>query len=168
MAKLFHTNLITSSSYSCSLHLYPENVFYTYFYICLYLLCIYVYRTKVNPVKIHRLHFGCYTSLVSFNIEWATLWLNWERISLQCRRPGRIPWRRKRQPTAVLLPGEFHGQRSQAGCSPWDRRVRQDCVTNFYFFFFLYRIVPLLLFIHDTKWLYFKRMEVSCWVILTF
>ena len=24
----------------------------------------------------------------------------------------KIPWRKKRQPTPVLLPGEFHGQRS--------------------------------------------------------
>ena len=48
-----------------------------------------------------------------------------------CRRPqrcrfdpwvGRIPWRRKWQPTPVFLPGEAHGQRSlqtEAGCSPW-------------------------------------------------
>ena len=28
------------------------------------------------------------------------------------------PWRRKWQPTPVFLPGEFHGQRSQAGYSP--------------------------------------------------
>ena len=34
------------------------------------------------------------------------------------------------QPTPVLLPGEFHGQRSQAGYSPWDCRVRHDWVTN--------------------------------------
>ena len=32
---------------------------------------------------------------------------------------GKIPWRRKWQPTPVFLPGEFHGQRSLAGCSPW-------------------------------------------------
>ena len=25
---------------------------------------------------------------------------------------GKIPWRRKWQPTPVFLPGEFHGQRS--------------------------------------------------------
>ena len=31
---------------------------------------------------------------------------------------GKIPWR-KWQPTPVFLPGEFHGQRSQAGYSPW-------------------------------------------------
>ena len=28
-------------------------------------------------------------------------------------------WRRKWQPTPVLLPGESHGQRSLVGCSPW-------------------------------------------------
>ena len=32
---------------------------------------------------------------------------------------GRFPWRRKWQPTPVLLPGKSHGQRSLAGCSPW-------------------------------------------------
>ena len=31
---------------------------------------------------------------------------------------GKIPWRQKQLPTPVLLPGEFHGQRSLAGCSP--------------------------------------------------
>ena len=35
-------------------------------------------------------------------------------------------WRRKRQPASVFLPGEFHGQRSLAGCSSWGRRVRHD------------------------------------------
>ena len=29
------------------------------------------------------------------------------------------PWRRKELPTPVFLPGEFHGQRSLAGYSPW-------------------------------------------------
>ena len=31
---------------------------------------------------------------------------------------GRIPWRRKWQPTLVFLPGESHGQRSLVGCGP--------------------------------------------------
>ena len=45
--------------------------------------------------------------------------------SLQCRRPvfspwvGKIPWRREWLPTPVFLPGEFHGQRSLVGYSPW-------------------------------------------------
>ena len=30
-----------------------------------------------------------------------------------------FPWRRKWQPTPVLLPGESHGQRSLADYSPW-------------------------------------------------
>ena len=32
---------------------------------------------------------------------------------------GKIPCRREWQPTLVLLPGEFHGQRSLVGYSPW-------------------------------------------------
>ena len=35
---------------------------------------------------------------------------------------GKIPWRRKWQPTPVFLPGEFHGQRSLAGYSPWGHK----------------------------------------------
>ena len=50
---------------------------------------------------------------------------------LQCRRclrlefdpwVGKIPWRRKWQPTLVFLPGKSHGQRSLVGCSPWGRK----------------------------------------------
>ena len=43
----------------------------------------------------------------------------------KCRRPGiapwvrTIPWRRAWQPTPVFLLGEFLGQRSLAGYSPW-------------------------------------------------
>ena len=43
----------------------------------------------------------------------------------RCKRPGfnprvgKIPWRRKWQPTPVFLPGDSHGQRGLAGCSPW-------------------------------------------------
>ena len=32
---------------------------------------------------------------------------------------GKIPWRRKWQPTPVSLPGKSHGLRSLAGYSPW-------------------------------------------------
>ena len=37
---------------------------------------------------------------------------------------GKIPWRRKWQPTPVFLPGEPHGQRRLAGCSPWGHKSR--------------------------------------------
>ena len=48
----------------------------------------------------------------------------------QCRRGkrlvfnpwvGKIPWRRKWQPTPAFLPGESHERRSLVGCSPWGR-----------------------------------------------
>ena len=55
----------------------------------------------------------------------------------QCRRPGFDPWvgkiprRRKWQPTPVFLPGKSHGQRSFAGCSPWDhKRVGHNLATK--------------------------------------
>ena len=32
----------------------------------------------------------------------------------------KISWRREWLPTPVFLPGEFHGQRSLAGYSPWE------------------------------------------------
>ena len=35
---------------------------------------------------------------------------------------GKIPQRRKWKPTPVFLPGEFHGQRSLEGYSPWDHK----------------------------------------------
>ena len=58
-------------------------------------------------------------------------WLSGKKIHLQCRshrRPGfdpwarKIPWRRKWQPTPVFLPGDFCGQRSLVGYSPWGRK----------------------------------------------
>ena len=40
--------------------------------------------------------------------------------AMQATWVGKIPWRREWLPTPVLLPGEFHGQRSLAGNCPWD------------------------------------------------
>ena len=34
----------------------------------------------------------------------------------------KIPWRRECLSTPVFLPGEFHGQRTLVGYSPWDRK----------------------------------------------
>ena len=55
--------------------------------------------------------------------------------SCQCRRHRRlrfdppvwkIPWGREWQPTPILLPREFHGQRSLVGYSPWDQYKELD------------------------------------------
>ena len=55
-----------------------------------------------------------YPSLKSFS-SWSRV-AQWKKIHLQCRElnpwVGKIPWRRKRQPISVFLPGESHGQRS--------------------------------------------------------
>ena len=54
--------------------------------------------------------------------------VQWWRISLPMQEMqetrvqslgGKIPWRRKWQPTPVLLPGKSHGQRSLVGYRPW-------------------------------------------------
>ena len=45
--------------------------------------------------------------------------LNW---SESIPRSGKIPWKRKWQPTPVFLPGKSHGQRSLAEYSPWGRK----------------------------------------------
>ena len=62
------------------------------------------------------------------------MWLSWERIRLQCGRPGfdswvgKIPWRRERLPTPVFWPGEFHGKVHEVTKS-WTQ------LSDFYFYF---------------------------------
>ena len=54
----------------------------------------------------------------------------------RCRRHGfnpwirKIPWRRKWQPTPVLLPGKFHGQQKPTLQSMGLQRVRYDWVSD--------------------------------------
>jgi len=71
--------------------------------------------------------------LCTFNILFS-LWgfsggASGKEPACQCRRikrywfnpyVGKIPWRRKWQPTPVFFPGKSHGQRSLMGYSPWD------------------------------------------------
>ena len=80
--------------------------------------------------------------LFSFAFHFSCPFISWHQGSLgfpggsvgkgnclQCVRPGFIPWvwkilwRREWQPTLVFLPGEFHGQRSLTGCSPWSCKM---------------------------------------------
>ena len=63
---------------------------------------------------------------------------------LQCRRPrfnpwvGKIPWRRKWQPTPVILPGKSHGQRSLVGYSPWGHK-EPDATERLHFCFMIWQ-----------------------------
>ena len=52
---------------------------------------------------------------------------------------GKIPWRRKLQPTPVLLPGKSHGRRSLVGCRPWGLE-ESDTTEQLPFHFSLSRI----------------------------
>ena len=61
----------------------------------------------------------------------ATWWFFGEESTCQCKRcrynpwVGKIPWRRKWQPTPVFLPGKSCEKRILAGYSPWGhKRVR--------------------------------------------
>ena len=64
--------------------------------------------------------------MLSFWLNCIHIWLRWYSVCLQCGRPrfnprvGKSLWRRKWQPTPVLLRGKSHG-RSLVGCSPWGR-----------------------------------------------
>ena len=56
---------------------------------------------------------------------WLPRWFSSKEPTCLCRRyifdtwVGKIPWRRKWQPTAVFLPGKSHGKRRLADYSPW-------------------------------------------------
>ena len=64
-------------------------------------------------------------------------WLRGKESTCQCRRcefdpwVGKMPWKRKWQPTPIVLPEKFHGQRSPVGFSPWScKGVGYDLVAN--------------------------------------
>jgi len=46
---------------------------------------------------------------------------------------GKIPWRRKWQPTPALLPGKSHGRRNLLGYSPWGHK-ESDTTERLHFF----------------------------------
>ena len=51
---------------------------------------------------------------------------------MQAQSPGQEhPLEKEMAPTPVFLPGEFHGQKSPVGYSPWGhKRVGQDLATT--------------------------------------
>ena len=75
-----------------------------------------------------------------------------KELASQCGRPGfdpwvgKIPWRRKWEPTPVLLPGESHGQRSLAGDSPWSHKMLYTTEATWHTQSFQYNILlPIFL-----------------------
>ena len=87
--------------------------------ICLSYIYVYIHEIYVFVYMKYK-HIYLYT----WNIP---RWLSGKESVCQCRRHrrrgfdpwvGKIPWRRKWQPTPGFLPGESHGQRSLVGYSP--------------------------------------------------
>ena len=76
---------------------------------------------SVGEKKAFDLNVVVWVGLYPQRLPW---WLRLLRVFLHCGRPGfspwvgKIPWRRKWQPTPVFLPRKSHAQRSLAGYSP--------------------------------------------------
>ena len=114
-------------------------------------VCVYIYITNIMVLRniilffkstqnIHQDRLKCHAIKTSFD--------KFRRIKIiphilggtsgrgkestcQCRKykklgfdpwVGKIPWRRKWQPTPVFLPERFHGQKTLAGPSPWGHK----------------------------------------------
>ena len=72
------------------------------------------------------IQFSDITAWFFFNWVGLPWWLSVKESTCQCRRRhgfdpwvGKIPWRKKSQPTSAFLPGKYHWQRSLVGYSPW-------------------------------------------------
>ena len=89
----------------------------------------------------------------------------------------KIPWRRKWQPTPVLLPGKFRGQRSLVGYSTWGRKEMDmtECThthththahtlgsRTFYFSMYSHMISGHILFTQMNDW-QMTRLGNSCY-----
>ena len=70
---------------------------------------------------------------------------------LQYRRPrlnplvAKIPWRREQQPTPIFLPGEFNGQKSLAGYSPWHHKESERLTASVFSLRFKVRLFEIFL-----------------------
>ena len=73
---------------------------------------------------------------------------------------GKIPWRKKRQPTPVFLPGKSHGQRSLVDYNLWGR-TESDMIEGL-------SIYALMLFCHSFLPSAFGALSVGSWVSLIF
>ena len=75
-------------------------------------------QSEPRSLRIREGWFSTGASLVAQMVKnLPTMWETWVR-SLGLKDPLEKGW----QATPVFLPGEFHGQRSLVGYSPWDHK----------------------------------------------
>ena len=89
----------------------------------LFLSVLSIYSAMLYKALIHSTKFSGYLRASRTSLQAQTV----KRLpTMQDTRfnpwVGKIPWRRKWQPTPVLLPGKFHGRRILVGYSPWGRK----------------------------------------------
>ena len=116
------------------------------------------------------------------NVCLSSLMAQWQTIPLQCRRLRRCGfapwvkqtlWRRKWQPTSVYLLGEFCGQRSLAGYSPWghkesDKTERLNTFALSYSEHVFYHCQILIAFQIGTAWLFRLRINLQSYIIISY
>ena len=90
---------------------------------------------------------------------WLPWWLSNKEYCCQCKRcirhrfslwVGKIPWRRKWQPTPVSFSGKFHGQRSPVGYSPWGHK-ESNMTEHMYFWYSLLNTALFLLVVLESS-----------------
>ena len=103
--------LVTVNPISCNMGSVPYVLFLTLSFIIL--------SWKFIAYRRNTYNFSCN------RLPW---WLRWWSDGQQCGRHrfnpwvGKVLWRRKWQPTPVLLPAKSHGRRSLVGYSPWGHK----------------------------------------------
>ena len=102
-------------------------------------------------------------------------WLSAEEHVCQCRRckrsgfhprVGKIPWRRKWQPTPVFLSGKSPGQRSLEGYSPWGLKesdMTERLSAHIYIYTHICLGLPRWLSGKDSTCLY-RRCRLDPWI----
>ena len=92
-------------------------------------------------IKAHRERIPFFNLFFYIKSLWASDVAQWfkkkKKSACQCRRHGfypwigKMPWKRKWQPTEISLPGKSHGQRSLVIYSTWGlKKVRHDLTSK--------------------------------------
>ena len=117
------------NSASCAIQQLPTSYLY-YTWYCMLVLYWIIYIVVVMCCMLNSQEFRYNRiNINAFNISiWASLVAQTIK-NLPAKQETqvdpwvwKIPWRREWQPTPIFLPGEFHGQRSLEGYSPWGHR----------------------------------------------
>ena len=75
---------------------------------------------------------------------------------------GKISWRRKWQPTPVLLPGESHGRKSLVGYIPWGCKESDTTERlHFHFHFHFPNLEPVCCSMSDSNCCFLTCVQIS-------